>query len=220
MRRSALLLFVIAAVGCQAAPFPRIRVRMYDYTNITQPELERATSEATKRLAEAGIISEWVPCRIHSRPVAEPRCDKSFTPSDFVVNILPHGMAARFKQPVHALAFTAIGSAMSQNWESWIFYDAIRALGEREASTGVLLGGVISHELGHLLVVSEAHTEAGLMQASWSAQQLDDLAHGRFRFTPEAMAAMRAGFDRRWDRSELDQSQAAAHQPGLPQSGH
>jgi len=214
MRRCALLLFVIAAVSCQAAPSPRVRLRVYDYTNITQAELERATSEATKRLAEAGIVSEWVPCRMHSRRVADPRCEKLFTPSDLVVNILPRAMAARFKQPPKALAFTAITPESSENWESWIFYDAVRALGERDASTGVILGGVMAHELGHLLEGSRSHAEAGLMQTSWSAQQLDDIAHGRFRFTSADMGAMRAGFDRRWDGPENGEASGSSFAGG------
>jgi hypothetical protein len=220
MRQSTLFLFLIAAASCLAAPSPRIRVRIYDYTRISQPELNRATSEATQRLAEAGIASEWVPCQMHSRPVADPRCEKSITPSDFVMNILPRGMAARFKQPANALAFTAITPESPQNWETWVFYDAVRTLGERDASTGAILGGVMAHELGHLLRASDGHSESGVMLASWSPQQVDELEHGRFRFTSEAMARLRAGFDRRWDLLNDDESRAAENRATLPAQGH
>jgi hypothetical protein len=200
--RQSTLFFLIAAASCLAAPSPRIRVRIYDYTRISQPELNRATSEATQRLAEAGIASDWVPCRMHSRPVADPRCDKSITPADFVMNILPHGMAARFKQPANALAFTAITPESPQNCETWVFYDAVRALGEHDASTGAILGGVMAHELGHLLQASDAHAESGVMLASWSPQQLDELERGGFRLTPRpwrgcARGSIGGGTDRR-----------------------
>jgi hypothetical protein len=209
MRKCALLFVLFVAVSCVAAPPPRVRIRIFDETNISAPELQRATSEATQRLAEAGIGSEWVSCRIHSRKLADPRCEKSFTPSDLVVNLVPRSIAAHFAQPATALAFTAT-AAEPRRSDSWIVYDSVRALG---GNTGVVLGNMIAHELGELL--RRERPQERVMLASWSAQELADLSRGRFHYSPNQAAEIRAGLDRRWDARDANTSEnLAAATPG------
>jgi len=50
-----------------------------------------------------------------------------------------------------------------------VYADRVRELaGGREAE--VVLGRVITHELGHLLLGKNAHSAAGIMRAGWHAQ--------------------------------------------------
>jgi hypothetical protein len=72
-----------------------------------------------------------------------------------------------------------------------VYYDRVRGLaGGNNAPSQILLGRVMAHEIGHLLLGAN-HTRTGIMQGAWSSRQLDmEAAHGML-FTPEQSHAMK-----------------------------
>jgi hypothetical protein len=48
-----------------------------------------------------------------------------------------------------------------------------------------LLGRAIAHEIGHLLLRSNAHTEAGLMREVWTAEQVVRNRREDWTFSPD-----------------------------------
>jgi hypothetical protein len=65
-----------------------------------------------------------------------------------------------------------------------IYYAGIKAF--RSATpvpAGELLGCVIAHELGHLLLGTASHSASGLMSAVWQDPELRLAAHGKLLFT-------------------------------------
>lgn len=58
------------------------------------------------------------------------------------------------------------------------------------SQTGFLLGLVIAHELGHILLPARAHSRNGIMQENYNV-----LRSCRLKFTAEESAAMRAFID-------------------------
>lgn len=75
-----------------------------------------------------------------------------------------------------------------------IFFEPIRQFHEqnREISLAPILGDVLAHELGHLLLGSNAHSRDGIMQPHWTKEQLQQVAMGRMRFSKEQVTRMRA----------------------------
>lgn len=66
-----------------------------------------------------------------------------------------------------------------------VYYKAAEALAYRsqvEAST--LVGCVMAHELGHLLL-GPGHAPDGVMRALWDARDLDGIRHGWMKFRPD-----------------------------------
>ena len=57
-----------------------------------------------------------------------------------------------------------------------------------------IVGRVSAHEIGHLLLGTNAHASHGLMRPSWEVQRLD---RGDWDFTIEDAAAIRARLKRR-----------------------
>ena len=49
----------------------------------------------------------------------------------------------------------------------------------------MILGCVIAHELGHLLLGSNSHSDEGIMQPRWDPNQVRQLMMGTLLFTPE-----------------------------------
>lgn len=71
------------------------------------------------------------------------------------------------------------------------YFPAIRATAEqRHADEGVLLGFVMAHELGHLLL-GPGHTPDGLMQAAWGQKEIEALRQRRLRFTGDGAERIR-----------------------------
>jgi hypothetical protein len=65
------------------------------------------------------------------------------------------------------------------------YFQAVQETSERhQGDPGVLLGFVVAHELGHLLL-GPGHTSNGVMQAAWGEKQMDDLRQRWLRFTEE-----------------------------------
>ncbi len=202
-------IILLATVVVRAEPVQSVRVRVYDYSDISPQRLDAAKNEAGKRLGDAGISIEWISCRFHARATNNAACDQPFTPADFVLNLLPRRMAARFGQPRNALAFAAVSRQPGADREFWVFYDAIRGLGEHQAATGTIVGDVVAHELAHLLLDSVQHADSGIMRSAWSEQLLRDAACGQLRFTAHTLVGMREGLNQRWLRDHGTPDQQA-----------
>ena len=73
-----------------------------------------------------------------------------------------------------------------------IFYDAVEKLHhESNTSPGRLLGHVMAHEVGHLLIGSHAHSNRGIMCPAWSRRELRSMEMGSLLFTGDQARKMR-----------------------------
>ena len=76
----------------------------------------------------------------------------------------------------------------------WVFYPRIRAYSaELGHGPSQLLGHVMAHELGHLLLPYGAHSVAGLMRPAWDRAQVRAAAEGLLTFTPDQAGLIREG---------------------------
>jgi hypothetical protein len=71
------------------------------------------------------------------------------------------------------------------------YFQSIQTTSERHHSdSGVLLGFVMAHELGHLLL-GAGHAPDGVMQAAWGQKQMDALRQRWLRFNEQSAARIR-----------------------------
>ena len=78
----------------------------------------------------------------------------------------------------------------------YVFYDRIAQVSEgNQLDSAALLGAVIAHELGHLLLPSGSHSTRGLMRAGWNRS--DILTADGLRFTAEQGVRIRARLESR-----------------------
>jgi hypothetical protein len=76
-----------------------------------------------------------------------------------------------------------------------VYYDYLPRLpnGERNKNdTALVLGCVIAHELGHLLLGVHGHSNGGIMQAHWGIEQTQLALMSQLSFLPEEARLMQA----------------------------
>jgi hypothetical protein len=87
----------------------------------------------------------------------------------------------------------ALRGANSSGRVAYVFYDRVQPLARKhQMSDASLLGLVIAHEIGHLLLPYGSHSPSGLMQGEWDEGQFL-LARARLlRFTAQQAELIRA----------------------------
>jgi hypothetical protein len=80
---------------------------------------------------------------------------------------------------------------------AYVFLDRVKAFSEKVTTLsgdrviGTVLGHVICHELGHLLMGDKSHAPFGIMRAEWDSKQWDEAAEGLLLFSPRQAQIMR-----------------------------
>jgi hypothetical protein len=130
-------------------------------------------------------------CPINSQQAIQNRaCALPDAPTTLTLRLLSNSMADSFGVggDIYGLALLAVkeGFGVMAN----VYADRIRALVDgREFEA--LLGRVMAHELGHLLLGKNAHSTAGIMRAQWRAQDLV-LTQAKMSFLPNEAKRIRA----------------------------
>ena len=192
------LLFVLAAAAvipdttrAAASATPDITFRVYDSAAMNPAEKRKALAVAARTLAAAAVAADWHECDRDSMECALSRP----VDGELIVRLvrLPE------KKPS---AWLCLGDAYIDREGggvlATVYVDRVEMLA---AASGVdaatLLGRAIAHELGHLLLATNAHSSGGLMRAVWSRDDVRrDLNWG---FTRDEAAAIRARLAARAD---------------------
>jgi len=72
-----------------------------------------------------------------------------------------------------------------------VYYEAVQSLAAgKQVDPARLLGYVMAHELGHLLL-GPGHAAKGIMRPSWDLSDLEAMSQGRLKFSPAEGVRMR-----------------------------
>jgi hypothetical protein len=100
-------------------------------------------------------------------------------------------------------SFDVMGKAFVEDAGGYMadaYFQAVQATSEKHhGDSGVLLGFVVAHELGHLLL-GAGHTPDGVMQAAWGQRQMDALRQRWLKFNEENATRIRRVLDSRTAR--------------------
>ena len=161
----------------QIADRSTVRVRLTDLADVSAGTLRHAKAEAIAIFERSQISLEWIDAeacdprclyvRIIAKPIGKESDDQS------VVGIAP-------------------GTPEARGRFAWVFYDRICSYSaDLGLDASQMLGHVIAHELGHLLLPHDAHSLAGIMRPAWDRAQVNGVTKGALTFTPEQAALIR-----------------------------
>ena len=175
-----------ALLASEKDPSPAIQVRVYNYSQASPAILAAAEHEASRILDKAGLRVAWLECPV--TPVAVPQqepCQRVLEGTDISLRVLATPIRNIFQD-------TAFGFAIYPVLASVYYEYALRRAknDDAEFEIPIILGCVIAHELGHLLLGSGGHSHEGIMQARWESSQFRQLMIGTLLFKAEQSKAM------------------------------
>lgn len=194
---STLLVLVMTLVGgvsgarLRAESAFALTVRLYNSSGVPASALLTARSAAEPIFSSTGLDVTFRHCGRAGTPLGggDP-CDDPLKPSEVVVRIID---APAFNVALDPRAFgmTYVVEATGRGWLATVFSDRINAAAARaDIDSGTLLGRVLAHEVGHLLLGQGYHGDAGLMRAEWSDDVLHRERAGEWRFSMLEAAVM------------------------------
>jgi rhodanese-related sulfurtransferase len=183
-------------------------IHVRNYAEVEAKRLVKAKNVASGIFRKAGVETSWVDVR----DTPQDQSDNSANPSlnsllDIRLHIVSSTMGERLALPSNVMGLTP-GSGSDRRLV-YVFYDSVRQLSERQlqaqskgdislhASAEQILGEMIAHEIGHLLLNMPSHSKTGIMRGAWDLKDLSDIAYSSLIFTRSQAEIMRKEIRRR-----------------------
>jgi hypothetical protein len=177
------VLFAISAVDADAADdeTPTVVVRLDNLALVPTDDLDFAESRAAAVFSRIGVRVTWINAETAVRDHVRP---------PFTVILIKSGTDLVVRPAI----VDALGFADPSVSRAHVIYDRVEALTARsQLSTASLLGDVIAHELGHLMLPATGHSNRGIMRSG-----VDVHVHAMETFTsPQARQIVSRLADRR-----------------------
>jgi hypothetical protein len=163
-----------------------LTVLVYNYTEASPTTLAAGEREASKILGSAGARITWVNCWDQARLSSDSTdlCSRGWTSQTPGIRMISG--TDRFLSAEYGVASIPVYAT--------IYYDKIAQRAHKDdsaAELSVLLGCVMAHELGHLLLGDPRHSQTGIMRAQFGADQIQQALRGRLLFTKEQARVIR-----------------------------
>jgi len=205
------LLAVAAVAGAAQAASPspaadpNFTIHVRNYAGVDGKTLAQAEKVTSRIFQKAGVISQWADAPLQEQEyTADPQWAGL---SHIWVNIMPAAMSDKLH-----LADSATGLAPGAGPDrvlAYIFYNRVQEM-QRERfaayerknteflpNVADLLGSVMAHEVGHILLNLDVHSKTGIMSGNWDLGLLKDTMSGLLYFTKDQEKVMRAEVTRR-----------------------
>jgi hypothetical protein len=154
-----------------------IQVLLCDDAGVPAEALERAKRDAALIYERSNITLQWI---------EEP----SLLSRTLILRIIfkPLGEKSRNR----AVVGIAPGSREARGRLAFVFYERIQGFSEAlELDVALMLGHVMAHELGHLLLPYDSHSLSGVMRGAWDRAQARDATGGNLTFNPDQARLIR-----------------------------
>jgi hypothetical protein len=185
----AVFLILLPATASTTSSIPQVTINLYNDAHVADGILVQAQQEASRIFHDAGVESIWLECRSFERGThSTSACSSPPAGVHFSLRIVP--WASRLGDAVFGSAFL---SDLGLGAYSDVFYPSVERLHtDWGTSLPRVLGNVMAHEIGHLLLGTSAHSASGIMRPHWQGEELRSVAMGTLLFTPQQVRHMRA----------------------------
>jgi hypothetical protein len=170
------------------APSAWMTISVYNDANVPADAIASAETTAARIFRSAGLEVRWIVCTPSTDPAPKAAaCSQVAFPSHLHVRIVP-----RSRNLTSSTFGVSYLSADGTGCYSDIFFAPIVDLHSSSGQDiGPILGHVMAHEIAHLLLGANSHSEAGIMRAHWQGKELVGTSKGELLFTEEQSQAMR-----------------------------
>jgi hypothetical protein len=187
-----------------APPTVRLKVSVFNDAMVAQPVLKAAQERAEAVLREAGISLTWLDCGTPGRWRPELGCRDLAFPTHLSVRLV----AGRRGVSEDTFGQSYLNERGEGNYANVYVAQLSSCKALDLINEGELLGYVVVHELGHLLLGKDSHSSVGLMRAKWEVEELRRAARGNLSFTKSETERMQARY---WSAAARAQSGLARY---------
>jgi len=183
-------LVVLSAVaqGREATDRLQIIVLVNNRAGVDQATILAAEKTAAKTYEQAGMDIDWRNCPSQAEPEVD-RCGKTTEAGELFLNI--EHQTGMLTPDGYGVAF--IGDD-GRGTHCDVFYDRILEMHRRfpRAEEATILGILMAHELGHLLLGPNAHSATGIMQPQWHYEDFLPTTFGVITFSRQQVQKITA----------------------------
>jgi hypothetical protein len=169
---------------------------VYNYAEVPESVLQKATQEAHELFREAGVETRWLECpfRMGQTEARYLACKQPVSATDAVLRIVPPSMEP-CPNVRNSLGYTILLTGERLPTDGYVLYGKVRDRVRRcpWVSLPRLVGYVMAHELAHLLIGHEIHSRRGLMMRSWPEKVLVEMNRGARAFSTDEVRLLREG---------------------------
>jgi hypothetical protein len=211
------LLIALASLTCSAANAqdPQISIHLYNLSGIPARTLDRATREASGIFARQDVTINWTAGlpeaeEVHITDQHGVTAFRDDRVRPFLVVRVGRGLASNASNGVLGVSLPHAQFGISVT----VFQDRVEDLCQDVGQDfALLLGHVIAHEIGHVMLASNAHSKKGIMRARWRQDEFDLAAMRRLGFNRQQGAEIRAYASRAASTVRLKTDAASAIGP-------
>jgi hypothetical protein len=194
-----LIVFLVSVCVCLpsrpaggAVIIDSILVRVYDNAGVLSADLTEALKQSYEILRRADVTVDWAQCPAHRVGQVPAICDTPPGHSEMVVRLVQGAEKDRDRRP---LGQPLLDPATGKGVFATVFMNRVERLAEvAQYSRNAVLGRAIAHEIGHLILGSNSHSETGLMREVWTVEQLVKNRPQDWQFSPAQTAELRSAW--------------------------
>jgi hypothetical protein len=191
----AALIFICGSAGLgfaqktreAALPRTQITISVHDYAGVSPLRLAAAEEEGRRIFQQAGVETIWLSCSPKLEESQPDGCSVADA-THLVVKVISDKTNAHMRDRSDVLG-NALLADDGTGYYAYAFLDHIETL-EGEAGFPVI-GYVLTHEVGHLLLGSNSHAVSGIMSPHWNGPELRRISQGTLLFLPDESRMLR-----------------------------
>jgi hypothetical protein len=154
-----------------------LTVSVYNDAVIPAATLSEAETIAARIFEGSGIHVVWLNCS-PGNPVSGALCKIAVSERNLQVRVGRHSL--NLQPSILGISYLSPEGGHQAD----VFYESIEGLrGSEPTQSAIILGHVMSHEIGHLLLGTNSHSPSGIMRAQWDREQLGLALAGMLSFT-------------------------------------
>ena len=171
-----------------------LRISVYDYVRLEAPAMARAQALVTSIYRTIAVDTCWK----HTVGAGQLQCQEPVVAGgrDLYILLLNSKMSERLGVAADVVGMAAV-AAEGGGLVAYVLVDRVMMTARQEDVDPMsVLGLVIAHEIGHLMLPANAHSPTGLMRPRWSAMEFRDGApwpHFTFTHTQADLIRHRLG---------------------------
>lgn len=159
-----------ASVPGQAAVIlDSLSVRIYDNAGVLAAGRARAVKRATEILSRADLAIDWKDCSPNG-VLVRAACARPPEPGELAVRLV---RSPKRDPNTRTLGTALIDTSTGRGTLATVYVDRVTTMARQgRHDQWAMIGSVMAHEIGHLLLGSNSHSDTGLMREMWTVRDL------------------------------------------------